>query len=217
MGDCSYSSCWANQNRTGYKTCTLHCSWRELSFLENGKKYPGRLKDDSWGSGVVNTKDLRPVTPQMKKGSLWSDSNCFRSDLHWSKLLLAAWVLVLGWMFKVPSAHHDTDVMWSKWVVLFTQRAQIGDPNIPGILEVNTNWPEVKNLGLSSSEDEGKMICADETTQYNQLPENEKWSMLWNDGSCHLQGCIKKWMPYVMSHKSRWGTRWIKSELKAWL
>lgn len=50
-----------------YKRCALHCSWRELFFLETGKKYPGRLKADSWGSGVVDTKDLKPETPQMKK------------------------------------------------------------------------------------------------------------------------------------------------------
>ncbi|KAJ7404377.1 hypothetical protein BTVI_72484 [Pitangus sulphuratus] len=35
----------------------------------SGKKYLGRLKDGPWGSGVGVTKDLRPVTPQLKKRS----------------------------------------------------------------------------------------------------------------------------------------------------
>ncbi|TRZ13847.1 hypothetical protein HGM15179_013264 [Zosterops borbonicus] len=40
--------------------------------------------------------------------------------------------------------HHATDTTWSKWIALITQRARIGNPNHPGILEVMTNWPEAR-------------------------------------------------------------------------
>ncbi|RMC03326.1 hypothetical protein DUI87_20522 [Hirundo rustica rustica] len=46
---------------------------------------------------------------------------------------------------KVPSTHHATDTTWSKWIALITQRARIGNPNRPGILEIITNWPEDAN------------------------------------------------------------------------
>ncbi|RMB97312.1 hypothetical protein DUI87_26208 [Hirundo rustica rustica] len=61
-----------------------------------------------------------------------------------TQLLLAPRLPVLGWMFKgkVPSTHHATDTTWSKWIALITQRARIGNPNRPGILEIITNWPE---------------------------------------------------------------------------
>ncbi|KAF4798807.1 hypothetical protein TURU_060659 [Turdus rufiventris] len=58
-----------------------------------------------------------------------------------AQLLLAPRLPVLGWMFKgkVPSPHHATDTTWSKWIGLITQRASIGNPNCPGILEIITN------------------------------------------------------------------------------
>ncbi|RMB99855.1 hypothetical protein DUI87_23633 [Hirundo rustica rustica] len=58
-----------------------------------------------------------------------------------AQLLLAPRLPVLGWMFKgkVPSTHHATDATWSKWIALITQRARIGNPNRPGILEIITN------------------------------------------------------------------------------
>ncbi|RMC10041.1 hypothetical protein DUI87_12838 [Hirundo rustica rustica] len=64
-----------------------------------------------------------------------------------TQLLLAPRLPVLGWMFKgkVPSTHHATDTTWSKWIALITQRARIGNPNRPGILEIITNWPEGAN------------------------------------------------------------------------
>jgi len=42
-----------------------------------------------------------------------------------AQLLFAPQLPVLVWMFRerVPSTHHATDAMWSKWVVLITQRA----------------------------------------------------------------------------------------------
>ncbi|RMC18052.1 hypothetical protein DUI87_04930 [Hirundo rustica rustica] len=54
-----------------------------------------------------------------------------------AQLLLAPRLPVLGWMFKaeVPSTHHATNATWSKWIALITQRAHIGNPNHPGILE----------------------------------------------------------------------------------
>ncbi|GAB0176156.1 hypothetical protein GRJ2_000080800 [Grus japonensis] len=64
-----------------------------------------------------------------------------------AQLLLAPRLPVLGWMFKgrVPSMHHATGAMWSKWVTLVTQWAQTGNPNCPGILEVIIDWPEGKD------------------------------------------------------------------------
>ncbi|RMC19510.1 hypothetical protein DUI87_04122 [Hirundo rustica rustica] len=46
---------------------------------------------------------------------------------------------------KVPSTNHATDTTWSKWIALMTQRAHIGNPNHPGILEIIANWPEGTN------------------------------------------------------------------------
>ncbi|GAB0208254.1 hypothetical protein GRJ2_003291100 [Grus japonensis] len=59
-----------------------------------------------------------------------------------AQLLLAPRLPVLGWMFK-GSTHHTTD---ATWVALITQRARIGNPNRPGILEVIMDWPEGKDL-----------------------------------------------------------------------
>lgn len=42
---------------------TLHGSRGEC------KKYPGRLEESHWGTGVWDTKDMRPVKHQLKKSS----------------------------------------------------------------------------------------------------------------------------------------------------
>ncbi|KAK4806255.1 hypothetical protein QYF61_013399, partial [Mycteria americana] len=108
-----------------------------------------------------------------------------------AQLLLAPLALpVLGWMFKgrVPSTHHATDATWSKWVALITQRAWIGNPNRPGILEVIMDWPEGKDFGISPEEE---VMHAEEAPLYNKLPENEKQCALFTDGSCCLVG--KHW------------------------
>ncbi|RMB97696.1 hypothetical protein DUI87_25847 [Hirundo rustica rustica] len=70
-----------------------------------------------------------------------------------AQLLLAPRLPVLAWMFKgkVPSTHHATDATWSKWIALITQRARIGNPNCPGILEIITNWPEGINRKWKAS------------------------------------------------------------------
>ena len=64
-----------------------------------------------------------------------------------AQLPLAPRLPVLGWMLKerVPSTHHATDATWSKWVTLITQRARMGNPSRPGILEIIMDWPEVKD------------------------------------------------------------------------
>ncbi|GAB0209469.1 hypothetical protein GRJ2_003412600 [Grus japonensis] len=91
-------------------------------------------------------------------------------------------------MFKerAPSTHHATDATWRKWVALITQRAPIGNPSCPGILEVITDWPEGKDFGISSEED--KVTHAEEAPPYNKLPENEKPYALFTDGSCRILG-----------------------------
>ncbi|GAB0207075.1 hypothetical protein GRJ2_003173100 [Grus japonensis] len=94
-----------------------------------------------------------------------------------AQLLLAPRLLVLGWMFegRAPSTHHATDSTWTKWVTLITQRARIGNPNRPGILEVITDWPEGKDFGVSPEEE---VTHAEEAPPYNKLPENEKQYVL---------------------------------------
>jgi len=72
-----------------------------------------------------------------------------------AQVLLAPQLLVLGWMFKerVPSTYHATDATWSKWVVLITQWARMGNPSRPGILEVIMDWPEDKNFRMSAEKE----------------------------------------------------------------
>lgn len=94
-----------------------------------------------------------------------------------AQLLLAPQPLLLGRMFegKVPSTHHATDAMLSKWSTLITQQACIGKPDHPGTLEDTTNWPEGKDFRPSSSEEEEKVTCAEEshhTTSYQKTKSN---------------------------------------------
>ncbi|GAB0208126.1 hypothetical protein GRJ2_003278300 [Grus japonensis] len=115
-----------------------------------------------------------------------------------AQLLLAPRLPVLGWMFKerAPSTHHATDAMWSKWVALITQRAQIGNPNRPGILEVITDWPEGKDFGMLPEEE---VTSAEEAPPYNKLPEDEKPYALFTDGSCRIVGKHRRWKAAVWS------------------
>ncbi|KAJ7405147.1 hypothetical protein BTVI_70009 [Pitangus sulphuratus] len=69
---------------------------------------------------------------------------------------------------KAPSTHHATNARWSKWITLITQRAHIGNPNSPGILEIITNWPEGESFGLSYEEEEEQVTWAKEAPPYNQ-------------------------------------------------
>ena len=81
--------------------------------------------------------------------------------------------------------HHATDATWSKWVALITQRARMGNPSHPGILEVIMDWPEGKDCGASPEEE---VTCAEEAPLYKQLPEDKKQYALFTDGSCHIVG-----------------------------
>ncbi|RMC12135.1 hypothetical protein DUI87_11270 [Hirundo rustica rustica] len=118
-----------------------------------------------------------------------------------AQLLLAPRLPVLGWMFKgkVPSTHHATDATWSKWIVLITQRAHIGNPNRPGILEIITNWPEGENFGLTDEEEQEQVTRAEEGPPYNQLPAEETRYALFTDGSCRIVGMNRKWKAPVWS------------------
>ncbi|KAK4807120.1 hypothetical protein QYF61_018461 [Mycteria americana] len=115
-----------------------------------------------------------------------------------AQLLLAPRLPVLGWMFKgrVPCTHHATDATWSKWVALITQRARIGNPNRPGILEVIMDWSDGKDFGISPEEE---VTCAEEAPLYNKLPENEKQYALFTDGSCRIVGKHRRWKAAVWS------------------
>ncbi|RMB89415.1 hypothetical protein DUI87_34206 [Hirundo rustica rustica] len=118
-----------------------------------------------------------------------------------AQLLLAPRLPVLGWMFKgkVPSTHHSTDATWSKWIALITQRARIGNPNRPGILEIITNWPEGENFGLIDEEEQEQVTRAEEAPPYNQLPAEETRYALFTDGSCRVVGMNRKWKAAVWS------------------
>ncbi|RMC21314.1 hypothetical protein DUI87_02175 [Hirundo rustica rustica] len=89
-----------------------------------------------------------------------------------TQLLLAPRLPVLGWMFKaeVPSTHHATNATWSKWIALITQRARIGNPNRPGILEIITDWPEGENFDLMDEEEQ------EQVTRMNQKWKAAVWS-----------------------------------------
>ncbi|RMC19528.1 hypothetical protein DUI87_03085 [Hirundo rustica rustica] len=101
---------------------------------------------------------------------------------------------------KVPSMHHATDTTWSKWIALITQRARIGNPNRPGILEIITNWPEGETFGLSEEEEEEEEVTrAEEAPPYNELPEAERQYVLFTDGSCRIVGANWKWKAAVWS------------------
>ncbi|XP_009886818.1 PREDICTED: LOW QUALITY PROTEIN: thrombospondin-4-like, partial [Charadrius vociferus] len=120
-----------------------------------------------------------------------------------AQLLLVPQLPVLDWMFKgkVPSTH-ATDATWSKWVALITQRAQTGNPNHPGIVEVITNWPEGKDFGMPPEE---AVTRAEEAPPYNELSDNEKQYALFTDGSCcrktsKVESCCVE--SYMTSHKS---------------
>ncbi|GAB0198287.1 hypothetical protein GRJ2_002294700 [Grus japonensis] len=105
-------------------------------------------------------------------------------------------------MFKerAPSTHHATDATWSKWVALITQRARIGSPSRPGILEVITDWPEGKDFGMSPEEE---VTRAEEAPPYNKLTEDEKPYALFTDGSCRIVGKHRRWKAAVWSPTRR--------------
>ncbi|GAB0195128.1 hypothetical protein GRJ2_001978100 [Grus japonensis] len=119
-----------------------------------------------------------------------------------AQLLLAPRLPVLGWMFKerAPSTHCATDATWSKWVALITQRARIGSPSRPGILEVITDWPEGKDFGMSPEEE---VTRAEEAPPYNKLTEDEKPYALFTDGSCRIVGKHRRWKAAVWSPTRR--------------
>jgi len=92
--------------------------------------------------------------------------------------------------------HHATDAVWSKWVTLITQRAQMGNPSRPGILEVIMDWAEGKDFGASPEEE---VTRAEEAPLYNKLPEDKKQCAQFTDGSCHIVGKQRRWKAAVWS------------------
>ncbi|RMC21623.1 hypothetical protein DUI87_02490 [Hirundo rustica rustica] len=91
----------------------------------------------------------------------------------------------------------------AKWIALITQRARIGNPNRPGILEIITHWPEGETFGLSSEEEEEEVTRAEEAPPYNELPETERQYALFTDGSCRIVGANRKWKAAVWSPTRR--------------
>jgi len=93
-------------------------------------------------------------------------------------------------MFKgrLPSTPHATDAAWSKWVAMITQRARMGDPSHPGILEVIMDWPEDRGCGTLPEEE---VMC--DLPLYNKLPGNQKRHALFTAGSCRIVGKHQRW------------------------
>ncbi|KAM9590498.1 uncharacterized protein ACIBXB_005758 [Morphnus guianensis] len=83
-----------------------------------------------------------------------------------------------------------------QWAALITQRARIGNPSRPGIVEVITDWPEGKDFGMSPEEE---VTRAEEAPLYNKLPENERQYALFTDGSCRIVGKHRRWKAAVWS------------------
>lgn len=71
----------------------------------------------------------------------------------------------------------------------------MGKPSCPGILEEITDWPEGSDFGISAEE----VTCAKEAPPYiyNELPEDEKYYVLFTDGSCYVVGNYQKWKAAV--------------------
>ncbi|RMC06339.1 hypothetical protein DUI87_15771 [Hirundo rustica rustica] len=80
-----------------------------------------------------------------------------------------------------------------------SERARIGNPNRPGILEIITNWPEGENFGLTDEEEQEQVTCAEEGPPYNQLPAEETRYAVFTDGSCRVVGMNRKWKAAVWS------------------
>ena len=106
---------------------------------------------------------------------------------------------------KVSSTHHATDATWSKWAALITQRAHIGNPSRPGILEVITDWPEGKDFGISLEEE---VTHAEEAPLYKKPPENKRQYALFTDGSCRIVGKHWRWKSAAWSPTRQVSESW---------
>uniref|UniRef100_A0A8B9ZLB8 Uncharacterized protein n=1 Tax=Anas platyrhynchos TaxID=8839 RepID=A0A8B9ZLB8_ANAPL len=100
---------------------------------------------------------------------------------------------------KIPTTHHATDATWSKWIALITQRARMGKPNRPGILEEIMDWPEGRDFGVPTEE----VTRAEEAPPYNELPEDRKQYALFTDGYCRVIGSHWKWKAAVWNPMRR--------------
>ncbi|RMB93993.1 hypothetical protein DUI87_29580 [Hirundo rustica rustica] len=146
-----------------------------------------------------------------------------------AQLLLAPRLPVLGWMFKgkVPSTHHATNATWSKWIALITQRARIGNPNRPGILEIITNWPEGENFSLTDEEEQEQVTRAEESPPYNQLPAEETRYTLFTDAGQRVKPLWygRRWskykygeawqIDYITLPQTRQGKRYVLTMVEA--
>ncbi|KAK4828919.1 hypothetical protein QYF61_001540 [Mycteria americana] len=171
------------------------------SFLRRCGKAPGETRgrpSGFWSRGYRGSKAR--YTPTEKEILAAYEGVRAASEVVGTEaqFLLAPRLLVLCWMFKgrVPSTHHATDTMWSKWVALITQQARTGNPNCPGILEVIMDWPEDKDFRISPEEE---VTHAEEAPLYNKLPENEKQYALFADGPCRIVGKHQRWKAAVRS------------------
>ncbi|GAB0178068.1 ribonuclease H-like [Grus japonensis] len=102
--------------------------------------------------------------------------------------------------FIVNSIHFELNYHKNWSICPLCKRAQIGNPNHPGILEVITDWPEGKDFGISTEEE---VMHAEEATLYNKLTEDEKQYAQFTDGSCRIVGKHRRWKAAVWSSTRR--------------
>ncbi|GAB0208327.1 hypothetical protein GRJ2_003298400 [Grus japonensis] len=182
---------WQDQR---LKMCTTLQPERMALPGFSGRKHQGRHEVNPYGLDSGYRGSEARYTPTEKEILAAYERVRVASEVVGTEaqLLLAPRLPVLGWMFtgKVPSTHHATDAMWSKWVALITQRARIGNPNRPGILEVIMDWSEGKDFAILPEEE---VMCAEEAPPYNKLTEDEKQYALFTDGSHHIVGKHRRW------------------------
>ncbi|KAJ7407377.1 hypothetical protein BTVI_63416 [Pitangus sulphuratus] len=93
------------------------------------------------------------------------------------------------------SAAGDNGPSWNLW----QKCAQIGNSNLPGILDIITNWTLCGNFSLADEEEEEQVDWAEEAPPYNQLPEGETRYALFTYSSCCILGKNWKWKATVWS------------------
>ncbi|RMC03985.1 hypothetical protein DUI87_19322 [Hirundo rustica rustica] len=124
---------------------------------------------------------------------------CKKNDFHWGPEQQQAFAQIKQEIAHAVALGPVRTRPESKWIALITQRACIGNPNRPEILEIITNWPESENFSLMDEEEQEQVTRAEEAPPYNQLPAEETRYALFTDGSCRIIEMKRKWKAAVWS------------------
>ncbi|RMB91858.1 hypothetical protein DUI87_31786 [Hirundo rustica rustica] len=166
-GDRSCGSPWPSQDGPRCEECALLSSreqWFVLEPLAEGAWESGGRPLGFWSRSYRGSKANYTRTEKEILAAYEGVQAASEVIGTGAQLLLAPRLPVLRWMFKgkVPSTHHATDAIWSKWIALITQHACTGNSNCPGILEIITNWTEGENFGLTDEEEQEQVTRAKE-------------------------------------------------------